>query len=144
MSTQDPTRYRLGGFAIPEGLEELHLLLEQVSTAHPDIEPMELMMFETAVTEIANNVVEHGTPPGEVRWQFEIRVSPDRLSATLADNGEAFTGQVESDMPDELDEGGRGLALAGAILDELRYERTDEGNVWHLARATDRRDHQTP
>ncbi|HWJ81156.1 MAG TPA: ATP-binding protein [Nocardioides sp.] len=133
--TGEPTHYELGGFAIPEGLEDLHDLLNRVSAEHSAIDPMAFMLFETAVTEIANNVIEHGRPEGKVRWQFAIDVTERRLEATLSDSGEVFTGSLDADMPDVLAEGGRGLALARSMLDELTYERIEGVNVWHLARA---------
>ena len=136
MNGTHPAHYQLSGFAIPEGLEELHAMLQKVSAEHPAVDPTSFMLFETAVTEIANNVVEHGKPEGEVRWRFSIEVTPDRLAATLSDNGQIFTGSLDSEMPDVLAEGGRGLAIARSMVDQLTYERTDGVNRWHLSRAT--------
>lgn len=130
--------YELRGFAIPDGLTELHELLEGVSAEHPSLDPMAFLMFETAVTEIANNVIEHGRPQGGVRWKFSIAVDDDRLTATLSDSGQVFTGSLDGAMPDELAEGGRGLALAKSLLDELTYERADGENRWRLVRVVAR------
>ena len=52
----------------------------------------DLMMFETAVIEVAGNVVEHGRPPGRRRWAFRLSVHPDRLEAQLSDSGEEYPG----------------------------------------------------
>lgn len=130
-----PAHYELSGFAIPEGLEELHAMLQRVSAEHPVADPTAFMLFETAVTEIANNVIEHGRPQGEVRWRFSIDVTEDRLEATLSDSGQIFTGSLDAEMPDAFAEGGRGLALARSMVDELTYERADGENLWHLSRA---------
>jgi serine/threonine-protein kinase RsbW len=56
--------YLLEGLAVPESLNLLHDLLERVGREHPDLDAGDLMMFETAVIEVAGNVVEHGRPPG--------------------------------------------------------------------------------
>lgn len=47
--------YQLEGFAVPEQLEAVHELLGQAAAEHPELDPMDVMLFETAVIEIANN-----------------------------------------------------------------------------------------
>lgn len=126
--------YELQGFAVPEGIEELHVLLDRARAEHPDLDPSDLMLFETAVIEIANNVVEHGRPTGGVRWRFALSVLPDELEATLADSGEAYAGDLDGTMPDELAEAGRGFPLAHAILDRIEYSRGDGANHWRMVR----------
>ncbi len=128
--------YALNGLAVPQGLDALHDLLEQIGAEHPELSGADLMLFETAVIEIAGNVVEHGVPAGEVTWEFALSVLPERLEATLSDDGAAYDGTVisESAMPDELAESGRGFALASAVLDRLDYRRDNEGNHWEMVR----------
>lgn len=129
--------YQLTGLAVPEGLDDLHDLLERIGADHPQLAPADLMLFETAVIEIAGNVVEHGRPPGEVHWTFTLAVHNDRIEATLADDGVPFEGGDDlpgAEMPGPLAEGGRGFALAGAVLDRLDYERLDGANLWRLVR----------
>ena len=130
-------RYELGGLAVPQDMERLHDLLEQASTEHPHVPAADVMMFETAVMELANNVVEHGRPAGRVAWRFSLQVLPDALSARLSDSGEEYPGWDASgvpEMPGELAESGRGLALASAVLDHLDYRREDGVNVWIMRR----------
>jgi len=127
--------YVLEGLAVPQTLDALHDLLERVGTEHPEVDASDLMLFETAVIEVAGNVVEHGRPPGEVRWTFRLEVLPDRLEARLSDGGQEYPGGTwGTEMPDAMDEDGRGLALATAVLDSLAYERTDEANHWTMVR----------
>lgn len=125
------------GLAVPAGLDELHDLLERVGAEHPDVATADLMLFETAVIEIAGNVVEHGRPPGGVHWSFTLRVLPDRIEAELADDGQVFE-QVrvlaDAEMPDADAETGRGFALASQLLDELAYERREGANHWSMVR----------
>ena len=92
-------------------------------------------MFETAIVEIHGNVVEHGHPPGQVIYAFELEVSSDRLVGILADTGVAapdLSGMDE--LPDEMAESGRGLWLAKATLDDLQYARAGDRNTWKLVR----------
>lgn len=127
-------RYAVDGFAVPTEIDRLHALLDQVGADNPQLEPMDLMLFVTAVIEIANNVVEHGTPEGQVRWRFQVSVTKDAIVADLHDTGQEFVPTLGEEMPGEDAEGGRGLALAEAVLDELEVRRTDEGNHWRMVR----------
>jgi serine/threonine-protein kinase RsbW len=128
--------YLLEGLAVPETLNLLHDLLERVGREHPDLDAGDLMMFETAVIEVAGNVVEHGQPQGRVSWSFQLSVLPDRLEAQLSDSGEEYPGGTwGTEMPaDLLQEDGRGLALATAVLDSLEYERSSGANHWTMLR----------
>jgi len=126
--------YTVEGFAVPDELESVHALLSRVAADHPEIDPMDVMLFETAVIEIANNVVEYGEPEGEVRWRLTLRVTDDEIQADLDDTGqefEAFTGAV---MPGEDAEGGRGLAIAESMFDKIELERADGLTHWTMVR----------
>lgn len=126
-------QYVVAGFAVPERLEDLHTLLAQVAEEHQDVAPADLMLFETAVIEIAANVVEHG---GEgTTWTFVLAVTTTQLRGTLADNGTRFDGELDAALPDDpLAESGRGLSLARSTLDELTYERVGDTNRWLMVR----------
>lgn len=132
-------RYRVEALAVPESLNLLHDLLERVGAECPDVGRDDLAMFETAIIEIAGNVVEHGCPPGAVVYTFGLEVAADRLVGELSDSGEAFARPDVSaagaeEPPDVFAEDGRGLFLANAVLDELTYERAGGRNVWHMVR----------
>jgi serine/threonine-protein kinase RsbW len=128
--------YVLEGLAVPETLNLLHDLLEQVGRDHPDLDSSDLMLFETAVIEVAGNVVEHGRPPGAVTWSFRLGVHADRLEARLSDSGEEYPGGTwGTEMPeDPMQEDGRGLPLATAVLDSLGYQRDGQVNHWTMLR----------
>ena len=129
------TDYLAEGIAVPESLDVVQDLLARAGREHPDLDASDLMMFETAVVEVAGNVVEHGRPPGEVNWTFRLRVLPDRLEGRLSDDGHEYPGGTwGTEMPDELAENGRGMALADAMLDDLHYERTGQVNHWLMVR----------
>ena len=128
--------YLLEGLAVPESLNLLHDLLERVGQEHPDLSASDLMLFETAVIEVAGNVVEHGRPHGRVTWSFWLSIQPDRLEARLSDSGEEYPGGTwGTDMPTNVfQEDGRGLALATAVLDRLEYHRSVDVNHWTMQR----------
>jgi len=126
--------YTLEGFAVPDELDSVHQLLAQVAAEHPELDPMDVMLFETAVIEIANNVVEYGRPEGAVRWKFTIRVRAEQIEAELDDTGQTFVPETGKTMPGEEAEGGRGLPLAEALLDQIEFSRLGETNHWRLVR----------
>ncbi|HEY3736404.1 MAG TPA: ATP-binding protein [Jatrophihabitans sp.] len=126
--------YVLEGFAVPEQLDAVHALLAQAAGEHPQLDPMDVMLFETAIIEIANNVVEYGRPEGEVRWKFTIRVREDEIEAELDDTGQTFTPEQGKAMPNEDAEGGRGLAIAEALLDQIEFKRMGDTNHWRMVR----------
>lgn len=128
--------YRVDTLAVPETIELLHDLLDRVRVEHPDVERTDLMLFETAVIEIANNVVEHGVPPGTISYSFTLDVGPDRLLGRLSDGGPPLPEPLAAlpVLPDLDSESGRGLALARMALDELEYQRVDDHNEWTMTR----------
>ncbi len=125
--------YRVDTLAVPETLNLLHDLLDRVRVEHPELESTDVMLFETAVIEIANNVVEHGRPPGTIRYSFVLDVDSDKLLGHLSDGGPPLAG-AERSMPDITSENGRGLALARVALDDLEYERVGDHNEWTMVR----------
>ena len=128
--------YALEGRATAAGLTSLHELVERIRDEHPEVDPVDLAMLETAVLELAGNVVEHGTPPGAIGYDFCLEVTADHLHALLLETGDPVPMRARSDDQDhELAESGRGLAIARAVLSELRYERRGELNAWTLTRA---------
>lgn len=126
--------YVLEGFAVPDQLDAVHALLAQAAGEHPGLDPTDVMLFETAIIEIATNVVEYGGPAGEVCWKFTIRVREDEIEAELDDTGRTFTPVRGKGMPDEAAEGGRGLPLAEALLDQIEFKRMGDTNHWRMVR----------
>ncbi len=125
--------YELDAVSVPESIEDLHDLMERVRRDHPEVGDEDLMMLETAVVEIAGNVVQHGRPEGKVAYRLQLEVLDDRLRVRLVDSGSGEVPWPPAEA-DPLAEGGRGLALAGAVLDRLDYDRVDDRNQWVLER----------
>ncbi|WP_152190370.1 ATP-binding protein [Georgenia satyanarayanai] len=134
--------HRRTGLALPAALSEVHALFAEVAAAHPGLTVEDVMRVETALIELVGNIVEHGRPSGGVRYTLEVAVSPGEVVAHLADDArEPAPGAADHDMPDEWAETGRGLALAGALVDELVHEAGPTGNRWQI---TQRRTGGTP
>ena len=88
----------------------------------------ELSDLKLALTEACTNSVRHAyrDAPGTVEIVYELR--PDRVVVEVTDSGEGFTPPEERDEdPDELTEGGLGLAIIRALADELEIGRRSGG-----------------
>ncbi len=83
--------------------------------------PDELLAdLKLALTEAASNSVRHAYGDdrvGVVEVSYELR--PDRLVIEVTDEGEGFDPVEAEGPPDELSEGGLGIAIIRAIADEV-------------------------
>ena len=129
-------RYTLEGLAIPGTNDLLHDLLEEVRLAHPELREEDTSALETAVVEIAGNLVRHGGSDPPATYAFRLDVLDDRLRAELSHPGEVdYRPDAGDPLELSLDESGRGLALAGALLDELGYHAAHGTSTWTMVRA---------
>lgn len=90
------------------GIARLRALSEEV-----------LADLKLALTEAASNSVRHayGEDVGVVEISYELL--PDRLVIEVTDDGEGFAPVEAKGPPDELTEGGLGIAIIRAIADEV-------------------------
>lgn len=125
---------RAQGLAVPDCLERVHVLLDDLWRGAPDVDEEDRMLFELAVVEVAGNIVEHAAPKPVV-CEIELAVYDGHLEAVFHDSG-APTGDLDLDreMPDELAETGRGLAMVRAAVDVVEQSRADGANRWLLRR----------
>lgn len=73
--------------ADPECLGKVHNLLAEMWDTSPDVSELDRAMFETAVIEIAANIIRHGNDEGSTLCNLTLEVYPDRLEAHLRDDG---------------------------------------------------------
>jgi serine/threonine-protein kinase RsbW len=77
--------------------------------------------LKLAITEAASNSVRHAyagdDPTGVVEISYELR--PDRLVIEVTDEGEGFDPAEAQGPPEELSEGGLGIAIIRAIADQV-------------------------
>lgn len=119
----------------PASLHEIHDTIQSLWAEHAGFPAADRMRFETAVIEVAGNIVIHAGEglAREVAIELTLTFSPDSVTACFRDDGGAAELDLAStQMPDTTAEFGRGLALTRALADDLAYERVGATNVWTL------------
>ncbi|WP_370249322.1 ATP-binding protein [Nocardioides sp.] len=99
------------------------------------VDPHVALRLELGLVEIVANIVEHAYDPAETGREITVvvEVAPGRVTASAWDNGRPTGIDLSTvALPEDDAESGRGLAMALAALDELRYERDGERNRWSL------------
>ena len=125
--------------ARPESIEAVHDLIAALWAYQPQLSAADRVRFEAAVIEIASNIVKHATAwnpnQEEVAIELTLTAGPDRITARFQDDGGVigFDPSATAQMPDEIAEDGRGIALTQALVEHLSYERADATNVWTLS-----------
>jgi anti-sigma regulatory factor (Ser/Thr protein kinase) len=110
-------------------------VLHDLWAQYDDVAPADRLLFETAVIEIAGNIAQHAPDGVPLQFTLALRVEPDRIEAEFHDRGrpaDVDLGVVA--LPDDSAESGRGLAMARAAVDELRYRRDGSTNHWRIVR----------
>lgn len=92
---------------------------------------------QLAAHEVCTNIVEHayaGRDDGTIAARLLVTQAPHpAIEIELRDQGQPFDLQSVPALDlDQPQEGGYGLFLAQALLDELRYQHDAQGNLWRL------------
>ena len=120
----------------PGDVDAVHELLSQVWADSPTVGDVDRFSFETALVELASNVIQHADPGSGITCDLVIERRNGRLRATLVDTGvPGDVSLVGIAMPDETAESGRGMALIQALVDEVEHDRVDDRNLWRITRA---------
>jgi serine/threonine-protein kinase RsbW len=120
--------------APPSDVDAVHDFLHGVWRDDPGIDETDRMAFETALIELASNVIQHADAEG-VTCVLSVKTEDGHLRAQLSDTAEAGGVRlVGVEMPDDLAESGRGIAFIQLLVDDLSYERVDGRNVWSIAK----------
>lgn len=85
--------------------------------------------LKLAITEAASNSVRHAYAEGVGEVEIVYELHPDRLVIEVADDGTGFSplARAEAGSPQQLNEGGLGIAIIRAIADEVEIGTRDEG-----------------
>ncbi len=126
---------------IDGGLDAVHAHLgafwQRVDAAgHVSLDETWKVLFESAVAEVAGNIIRHAQPP--LKFFMSLRAFPDRVEAVLIDQGipyQLVPVRPSVDMRPAMTEPdmdhGWGLAIARAVTDGIVYSRLDSGhNRW--------------
>jgi serine/threonine-protein kinase RsbW len=84
--------------------------------------------LKLALTEAASNSVRHAyAHPNVGVVEISYELLPDRLVIEVTDEGEGFDPTRPEDVPNELSEGGLGIAIIRAIADEVEIGTQPHG-----------------
>ncbi|WP_420366535.1 ATP-binding protein [Curtobacterium sp. L3-7] len=126
-------------FDVPATVESLDTVQDRFASWWDDlgIDDVRLRFaLETAVAEIAANIVEHTRRTDQEagrRYSVELDATEHAVTAVLRDNGRPADVDLSAVTMADVDaESGRGLALAIAALDRLEHRHEDGHNVWTL------------
>jgi serine/threonine-protein kinase RsbW len=100
--------------------------VEQIARA-ADFDQESINQLKTALVEACLNAAEHADSPDR-RIQMRFTVTDDRLIITVSNKGARFDESVyqTAGLPGSVGRG-RGLQIIRALMDEVRFERTDDG-----------------
>jgi serine/threonine-protein kinase RsbW len=118
----------------PNDVDEVHDSVDDLWHLNPDLGTGERIRFETALLELAGNVIEHAEGNERLVCGLTLRRTSTTLEAVLSDSGGEVQVPFRTVMPDpeEMAESGRGIAMIELLMDDFSYERDPEGNRWRL------------
>jgi serine/threonine-protein kinase RsbW len=104
--------------------------VEQIARA-ADFGQEAINQIKTALIEACINAAEHGDSPDRRIYQ-RFAIEDDRLIITVSNKGKAFAAMNGPSSPltgsaPVVGSRGRGLQIIRALMDEVRFERTDDG-----------------
>lgn len=130
-----PTHHSL---VMRNDIQQIPTLAEWIDSLHL---PEELnMSVNLALEEAVSNVMLYAySEDGSGQVLVEADKSPDKVVFTISDSGKPFdpTAQAEPDITLSAEErpiGGLGIHLVRQIMDEVKYERTNDKNVLRLVK----------
>ena len=116
-----------------QGLDDVHVQLQQVWEQSPHVSLIDRVSFDTALIELVSNVFQHAESDMSPLCTVTIKTFPDRVECSVVHGGPAKEVQLTGrTMPDEHAESGRGILLIQALVSELRYTREGDYNHWYI------------
>jgi serine/threonine-protein kinase RsbW len=93
------------------------------------LDPEVLADLKLALTEACSNSIRHAYEDGrEGTVEVRYELAADRLSIEVLDEGSGFDPETATQDNGELDEGGLGIAIIRALVDELDIESNGSGS----------------
>jgi serine/threonine-protein kinase RsbW len=92
------------------------------------LKPEVVADLKLALTEACSNSVRHAYKDGrEGIVEIRYELGPDRIQVDVADDGYGFDPALVQRLPEEIDEGGLGIAIIRAVTDELDIAAGPDG-----------------
>jgi serine/threonine-protein kinase RsbW len=112
-------------------------LVEQIARS-ADFEQESINQIKTALIEACINAAEHSDSPDRRIYQ-RFALDDDRLIITVTNKGKAFGPSATETSPaagnhQDPRARGRGLQIIRALMDEVRFDRTDDGATLVMAK----------
>lgn len=116
----------------PDTLADIARFIDEVLSTHQHVPDTVRMQVSIAAGEIGANIIEHAGQSQPVSIRMDVHVLINEVWVEFVDDGvPAQVDLTAVDMPDDLAERGRGLALAQSVLEKLTYQRNAK-NHWTL------------
>lgn len=84
--------------------------------------------LKLALTEACTNSIRHAYPGGAGTVEVRYELAGDRISVEVVDRGPGFDPESRARGEGPLDEGGLGIAIIRALVDELEIDSGDGGS----------------
>src|SRR3954452_11024669 len=112
---------------LPRDARSLPLMrgLLRQALEHLDVMPQTIEEIVLALTEACANVVQHAGEHDE--YQVDVNITDDTCLLSVLDDGQGFDFEKVSAPGGSPLEGGRGLILMRALVDELKFVRAEDG-----------------
>ncbi|MGS0687371.1 ATP-binding protein [Nakamurella sp. GG22] len=118
-----------------ECLNRIHDALDSWWSAKRDVSVVDRMMFELAIIEVAGNILAHRSESEAFTCSLRVTITSSTLGAEFRDSGAPVQVDLSAlTLPGADAEGGRGLPLVRAAVDDLSYERIEGENRWRMSR----------
>jgi len=123
--------------AKPEYITLGRLALTAIARAR-ELSEETLADLKLALTEACTNSVKHAYGPASGTVEIAYEIEHDHIAIEVCDEGSGFQTPTNLEEVDELSEGGLGLAIIRAIVDELEIsEKTGGGSRLRFTRRLD-------
>ena len=87
--------------------------------------------IEVALTEACTNVLEHAGPGDN--YEVDVTLDEEQCVIRVVDHGRGFDSTVPRVAAADGAEGGRGITLMQALVDQVKFDsRPEEGTIVHL------------
>lgn len=114
-------------------LGQIYQAVDDFLARHPRVPEPARTHVAIAVAEIGANIIEHAGRGRHIRVQMTLQLFTDEIRVDFTDNGRSGDIDLTAvQMPDPMQDRGRGLAVARSVLRRLYYHADDTGNRWTL------------